>query len=107
MFDDADDDLEQLPDSLKALAVEAEAAAAAHAAAAAAAEAGPAGDEYIELGGEDGEEEFEPAPAFDGPRDGMVFKSGGKGNGYYPDKVTPPHGRYRFLGNWIHPRPRP
>merc|ERR1719487_593560 len=28
---------------------------------------------------------FEAAPRFDGPRPGMVFKSGDRGVGYYPD----------------------
>ena len=32
---------------------------------------------------------FEPAATFAGPRHGMVFKTGGKGTGYYPDTVGP------------------
>ena len=88
MFDDADDDLEQLPDSLKALAVEAEAAAVTQRQAAAAAAAAGTGGTEPEAA-EDAEDGFEPAPAFAGSRDGMVYKTGGKGTGYYPDTVGP------------------
>jgi hypothetical protein len=40
--------------------------------------------------------DFEPALAFEGSREGMVFKMGPKGLGYYTDQPSPPS-RYRAM----------